>query len=110
MGEDTVSESRKRGCGATRCYGCLCDTCVHSVELHRQYFTPGETDIPCFTCDECRIYDGDYRKRDGYHDECPQYTEAKKAVEARLRYEEEAADKRARAARAKFTVIKGGIK
>lgn len=105
-----MSESRKRGCGATHCYGCLCDTCANSVELLSWYFTPGEATEPCFSCDECRHYDGDYKKRDCWHETCPSHIEAKKAVEARLRHEEEAAEKRAQAARAKFTVIKGGIR
>lgn len=106
-----MSGSRERGCGATHCYGCLCDTCANSVELLSWYFTPGETTEPCFSCDECRHYDGDLRKRDQWHGTCPRHIEAKKAVEARKRELErraEAEDKRAQAIRATFKIIKGG--
>lgn len=86
-----------RGCGATHCYGCVCDTCANSVELLSWYTTIGEASEPCFSCDECRHYDGDIRKRSQWRDACPRHIEAKKAIEAR-----------AQAARAKFKVIKGG--
>lgn len=102
---------RVRGCGATYCYGCLCDTCANSVELLSWYVTIGEASEPCFSCDECRHYDGDRRKRSQWHDACPRYIEAKKAREARARELErkaQAEEKRAQAARASFKVIKGG--
>lgn len=96
---------------ASLCGGCACHRCAHSVEIPRQYFTHGECTEPCFSCDECRHYDGDRRKRSQWHDACPQYIEAKKAREARARAEAERAlaeEKRAQAARASFKVIKGG--
>ena len=96
--------SCQRGCGATRCYGCLCDTCANSVELLSWYFTPGETATPCFSCDECRQYDGDRQKPDQWTSTCPRYIEAKKAAEARTIFE----DKRAKTIRRTFRVIEGG--
>ena len=100
-----TTNGRKRGCGATHCYGCACDTCANSVELLSWYVTIGEAAEPCFSCDDCRHYDGDLRKRSQWHDvTCPRYIEAKKAREARAQQEE----KRAQALRATFKVIKGG--
>lgn len=102
---------RKRGYGAARCYGCLCDTCANSVELLSWYFTLGEGEEPCFSCDECRHYDGDLHKPDQWHNTCPRHIEAKKAVEARkreLEHRAKAEDRRAKAIRATFKIIKGG--
>lgn len=77
----------------------------NSVELLSWYVTIGEAVEPCFSCDDCRHYDGDLRKRSQWHDAtCPRYIEAKKAREARAQQEE----KRAQALRATFKVIKGG--
>ncbi len=42
MERQTGPEGRKRGCGATHCYGCVCDTCANSVELLSWYVTIGE--------------------------------------------------------------------
>lgn len=106
-----TDNSRKRGCGATYCYGCLCDTCANSVELLSWYVTIGETEEPCFSCNECRHYDGDTGKKDQWTNTCPRYIEAQKAAEARARAEMrklEAEDRRAAAIRATFKVIKGG--
>lgn len=86
-----------RGCGATHCYGCVCDTCANSAELPSWYVTIGEASEPCFSCDECRYYDGGGKKRSQWRDACPRYIEAAKVIEHR-----------AQAARAKFKVIKGG--
>lgn len=102
---------RKRGCGATHCYGCLCDTCANSVELLSWYVTIGEAEEGCFSCDECRHYDGDLHKPDQWRDTCPQHIEAKKAIEARereLKRRAEAEDRRAQAIRATFKIINGG--
>lgn len=102
---------RRRGCGAAHCYGCLCDTCANSVELLSWYVTIGEAEEPCFSCDDCRHYDGNIVKEDQWTTSCPRYIEAKKAAEARIRELErrlKAEDKRAKAIRATFKVIKGG--
>lgn len=48
------------------CYGCKYNLCVRSCELYSGYFTPGEVwDVSevCYTCDECKHFDGDYRKK-----------------------------------------------
>jgi len=58
---------------------------------------------PCFSCDECRHYDGDTGKRSQWHDTCPSCIEAKKAIEARTRELE----RRAQAIRSTFKIIKG---
>lgn len=55
------------------CYGCKCNYCLYNCELESWYLTPGEVgnveDI-CYFCDECRGFDGDYRKRSNYRTEC----------------------------------------
>lgn len=102
---------RKRGCGATHCYGCLCDTCANNAELSFCYLTIGETEEPCFNCDDCRHYDGDNRKHDNWKTDCSCYVEAKKAAEAREREFERRAkkeDKRIKSIRTTFKVIEGG--
>lgn len=91
------SRDGKRGCGVTCCSGCLCDTCANSVELPSWYVTIGEAEEPCFSCDECRHYDGDLGKPDKWHGTCSQHIEAEKAIEAR-----------AQNRRATFKIIKGG--
>lgn len=104
-------ERREKGRGVTHCYGCLCDTCTNSVELLLGYFTVGEAQEPCFSCDECRYFDGDTEKRSQWRDTCSRYIEAKKAIEARkreMKRREEAENRRAQAIRATFKVIKGG--
>ena len=106
------SDGRKRGCGATYCYGCICDTCANNVELLSWYVTIGEAEEPCFNCDDCRHYDGDHRKKDQWKETCQRRIEAQKAVEARAREMKrraEAEDRRAEAIRATFKVIKGGL-
>lgn len=107
-----VSGARKRGCGATYCYGCLCDTCAHSVELLSWYVTIGESDEPCFNCDECRHYGGDSRMKDRWTNDCPRHIEARKAVEAREREAERREQarklKEQQAVCATLKVIKGG--
>lgn len=82
---------------ASLCGGCVCYRCAHSVEIPRQYFTPGECTEPCFSCDECRCYDGDRRKWSQRREECAGFIEARKYTEAK-----------AQVARASFKVIKGG--
>lgn len=101
----------ERGRGATNCYGCACNTCANSVELPIWYMTMGEMMEPCFTCDECRHFDGDGKKRIQWRDTCCKHIEAGKIAEDKARRQAqriEAENKRAKAARAAFTVIKGG--
>ena len=45
------------------CSKCLCQFCAYNCELHPMYTTPREVDHCCFTCDECKHYDGDTQKR-----------------------------------------------
>ena len=84
------------------CHGCKCYFCARSCELYAGYVTVGEiTDVAlvCYTCDECRYYDGDHQKRSQWRGECSGYMEARKYTEAR-----------AAALRGKFRVIKGDSK
>lgn len=102
-----------RAQGATRCYGCKCDTCANSVELPFWYVTIGEASEACFSCDECRHYDGDFGKRDQWRETCPRYIEAAKVIEIRERAAQnmekrraQEADEQAKRLRATFKVIK----
>ena len=101
-------DGRKRGCGATYCYGCLCNTCANSVELLSFYFTAGEASEPCFSCDDCRHYDGDIRKKDQWRNACPQHIEAKKAAEAIVKETARREERRWKYLRSTFKVINGG--
>lgn len=82
------------------CYGCKCNLCVRSCELYSGYFTPGEIgDVSevCYTCDECKHFDGDHRKRSMWRGECEGYKEPARYIEAR-----------AAAMRQRWRVIQGG--
>lgn len=83
------------------CYKCLCNFCANNCELPVDYITAGECEEPCFNCDECRHYDGDFRKRSKWTTECPKYKEAKKHEENHRRMENIAAERR----RKNFVVI-----
>ena len=78
------------------CSKCLCQFCAYNCELHPMYTTPREVDHCCFTCDECKHYDGDTQKRSQWRTECPKYREAAKRAEHR-----------ANIARSKLTVVGG---
>ncbi len=86
------------------CYGCKCNTCANSVELGPPYWTPGEGDFLCFTCDECRRYDGNWGKKSQWRPDCERYKIPKKLIEAHRRAAEWEAEK----LRRQFRVIKGG--
>ncbi len=68
------------------CYGCKCNLCVRNCELYSGYFTPGEIgDVSevCYTCDECKYFDGDLRKRSMWRGECDGHREPIKYIESR---------------------------
>ncbi len=91
------------------CYVCKCNFCARNCELYPGYFTPGEiADVSeiCYTCDECKQYDGDPRKGNMWRQECDGYREPRKRTEAKAKI----ADARARAMRRQIRVIKGGLK
>lgn len=74
------------------CRGCKCDSCVRSSELMPWDRTDSEMAILsseefCFTCDECRHWGGDWNKKSQRREECPNYWEAAKRQESRLRAE-----------------------
>ena len=64
------------------CYECKCNTCANSSELTGSIFTPGECDFFCYTCDECKHYDGDWRKRTMFRRDCEKYKEPEKRRQA----------------------------
>lgn len=53
------------------CGGCICNHCANNVETIDN--CTREMKEPCFTCDECRCYDGDMKKRDKWRQECSEY-------------------------------------
>lgn len=87
------------------CQQCICNLCAKSVELMPTLFTPGEAAEPCFTCDECRRYGGDYSKPTQERRSCGMYQAPAKLEGVK----ERAADRRARQRRLNFRVIKGVI-
>lgn len=87
------------------CQQCICNLCAKSVELTPTLFTPGEAAEPCFTCDECRHYDGDHSKKSQWRRSCGRYQAPAKMEGVKERSD----DRRARQRRLNFRVIKGGI-
>ena len=87
------------------CQQCVCNLCAKSVELPVTLFTPGEAAEPCFTCDECRRYGGDYSKPTQERRSCGMYQAPAKMGGGR----EAAIERQAQQRRANFQVIKGGI-
>lgn len=55
------------------CTNCLCEFCVNNAEQSRDKVKLGEMREPCFNCDECRVYDGDYRKQNQHKEECTEF-------------------------------------
>lgn len=56
------------------CYYCLCNSCINNAESIT--IIPNELPDnwePCFFCDDCRIYDGDTRKKNMEKAECTRY-------------------------------------
>lgn len=51
------------------CGGCICNHCANSVECPDM--CTGEMDYACFTCDECKWYDG--KGTDNQRAECSDY-------------------------------------
>lgn len=56
------------------CYYCLCNSCVNNAESTtiNSDEVPYEWE-PCFLCDDCRVYDGDTRKRNLEREQCSRY-------------------------------------
>lgn len=61
---------RRSDC-AFPCGRCLCNHCANNVETIDN--CTGEAKEPCFSCDECRWYDGDTRHKDMWRQECGEY-------------------------------------
>ena len=83
------------------CAGCKCNFCARNCELYVEYVTIGEVSECCFTCDECRNFDGDFNKRNMHRSDCLNYIEPQKYAEAKARREE----MKAKAARSKLRLI-----
>lgn len=54
---------------ASPCGGCICDHCANSAECVDN--CTGEMEFNCFTCDECKWYDG--KGTDNQRAECRDY-------------------------------------
>ena len=52
------------------CANCLCEYCVNNAEQSRDKVNSEEMQESCFNCDECRVYDGDCRKKNQRKEEC----------------------------------------
>ncbi len=76
------------------CQQCACNLCAKSVELPLALFTPGEVTEPCFACDDCRRYGGDYSKPTQERRICELYQRPAKLEK--------------KTTKTKFVVIKGG--
>ncbi len=55
------------------CANCLCEYCVNNVEQSRDKVKQGEMLEPCFNCDECRVYDRDFRKQNQRKEKCEEF-------------------------------------
>ena len=78
------------------CLECKCNRCANSVELSCEYFTPGEGDFPCFTCDECKHFDGDWSKRTKWRRDCDKYKLPARKIELQREAAEREAARRRR--------------
>ena len=52
------------------CVNCLCEYCVNNVEQPPGRVKPGEMQEPCFNCDGCKRYSGDFWLRNQKKEEC----------------------------------------
>ncbi len=55
------------------CTNCLCEYCVNNAEQSRDKVKPGEMQEPCFSCDECRVYDGNSWKQNQRKEICVKF-------------------------------------
>ncbi len=53
------------------CVNCLCQYCANNVEGDK--VKSGEMQEPCYNCDECRVYYGDYRKQNQRKEDCAEF-------------------------------------
>lgn len=93
------------------CYGCACDHCVYNAELSLWDITIGEAEDDaeiCFCCDECRNYDGDYKKRSQRREKCSRQRLAEKYIQRKREADARAAERLAMECRKSFRVIPGG--
>ena len=68
------------------CYNCKCEFCARSSELCSIYQTPGEIDDidkVCYTCEDCKYWDGDLNKKSQKRIKCDGYDEPKKNTKAK---------------------------
>lgn len=58
------------------CYYCLCDSCVNNIynfNAKSSEIPYDQKQMPCFTCEDCRIYDGDTAKGIMEIEQCYRY-------------------------------------
>lgn len=56
-----------------QCANCLCERCVNNVEELWSKVGPEEQKKPCFNCDECRCYTGEFRHRLQKKEDCKDF-------------------------------------
>lgn len=55
---------------ASPCGGCICNQCANDVNGRGK---ASEAERPCFNCDDCRNYDGDFKKKNNKRFECESF-------------------------------------
>lgn len=65
------------------CIGCICNTCANNEERYDK--RPDEAKFFCYTCDECKHWDGDFRNKSRWKADCGQYKISEHEVERRRR-------------------------
>ena len=56
-----------------QCANCLCMKCANNVEEVWHKVKPEEQKEPCFNCDECTIYTGEYKHRVKRKEDCANF-------------------------------------
>ena len=57
----------------TKCANCLCERCANNAEEVWHKVMPEEMKEPCFNCDECRLYTGEYMHKILQKEDCGEY-------------------------------------
>ncbi|RKI90460.1 hypothetical protein D7V94_13600 [Parablautia intestinalis] len=56
-----------------RCANCLCQYCANNAEELWRKVEPAEMKEPCFNCDECQVYNGDFCLTNQQKSECVKF-------------------------------------
>lgn len=54
----------------SQCVNCICMKCANNVEEVWHKVKPEEQKEPCFICDECSLYTGEYKHRVQRKEDC----------------------------------------